>query len=87
MKCLANASQWSFMAKVDALKTRPLLVVTSDDAYAGETRHSQAHCAGQETAAWRRYICLPTTLIPISAAHFRVQFSLACYRGLAPGTH
>jgi pimeloyl-ACP methyl ester carboxylesterase len=31
---LANAGQWSFMAKVDSLKTRPMLIVTSDDAYA-----------------------------------------------------
>ena len=31
---LANAAQWSFMAKVNSLKTRPLLIVTSDDAYA-----------------------------------------------------
>jgi uncharacterized protein len=31
---LANAAQWSFMAKVESLKTRPVLIVTSDDAYA-----------------------------------------------------
>jgi pimeloyl-ACP methyl ester carboxylesterase len=33
---LANAAQWSFMTKVDSLKSRPALIVTSDDAYAGE---------------------------------------------------
>jgi pimeloyl-ACP methyl ester carboxylesterase len=31
---IANAAQWSFMGKINALKTRPLLVVTSEDAYA-----------------------------------------------------
>jgi uncharacterized protein len=31
---LANAAQWSFMAKVGALKNRPALIITSDDAYA-----------------------------------------------------
>ncbi len=31
---MANAAQWSFMAKLNSLKTRPTLVVTSDDAYA-----------------------------------------------------
>ena len=30
---LANATQWSFMAKVDSLKSRPFLIVTADDAY------------------------------------------------------
>jgi pimeloyl-ACP methyl ester carboxylesterase len=31
---LANAAQWSFLAKVNSIKTRPILIVTSDDAYA-----------------------------------------------------
>jgi uncharacterized protein len=31
---LANAARWSFMAKVGSLKSRPALIVTSDDAYA-----------------------------------------------------
>jgi pimeloyl-ACP methyl ester carboxylesterase len=31
---LANAARWSFMAKVGLLKSRPALIVTSDDAYA-----------------------------------------------------
>jgi uncharacterized protein len=31
---LANASQWSFRTKITLLKTRPMLIVTSDDAYA-----------------------------------------------------
>jgi pimeloyl-ACP methyl ester carboxylesterase len=31
---IANATQWSFMGKINALKTRPLLIVTSEDAYA-----------------------------------------------------
>jgi hypothetical protein len=31
---LANAAQWSFLGKVDALKNRPALVVTSDDGLA-----------------------------------------------------
>ena len=31
---LANAAQWSFLSKVDALKNRPALVVTSDDGLA-----------------------------------------------------
>jgi uncharacterized protein len=33
---LANAAQWSFMTKVDSLKSRPALIVTSDDAYVRE---------------------------------------------------
>jgi uncharacterized protein len=31
---LANAARWTFLAKVDALKTRPALIVTSDDGLA-----------------------------------------------------
>jgi uncharacterized protein len=31
---VANAARWSFMAKVGSLKSRPALIVTSDDAYA-----------------------------------------------------
>jgi pimeloyl-ACP methyl ester carboxylesterase len=31
---LANAAQWSFLAKVDSLKSRPVLIVTSDDGLA-----------------------------------------------------
>lgn len=31
---IANAAQWSFQAKVDALKSRPALIVTSDDGLA-----------------------------------------------------
>jgi pimeloyl-ACP methyl ester carboxylesterase len=31
---LANAAGWSFMAKVGSLKSRPALIITSDDAYA-----------------------------------------------------
>jgi len=30
---LANAAQWSFAGKVEALKVRPLLIVSSEDAY------------------------------------------------------
>ena len=30
---LANATQWSFAGKVEALKVRPLLIVSSEDAY------------------------------------------------------
>ena len=53
---LANAMQWSFVGKIDALKTRPLLIVSSEDAYsrgneafasalrrAGDTRVSTLH--------------------------------------------
>jgi uncharacterized protein len=32
---LANRAQWSFLSKVDSLRTRPALIVTSNDAYAG----------------------------------------------------
>jgi pimeloyl-ACP methyl ester carboxylesterase len=31
---LANAMQWSFTGKIEALKTRPLLIVSAEDAYA-----------------------------------------------------
>jgi pimeloyl-ACP methyl ester carboxylesterase len=31
---LANAMQWSFAGKIEALKARPLLIVSSEDAYA-----------------------------------------------------
>jgi len=34
---VANAAQWSFLAKVDALKSRPALVVSSDDGLAQGT--------------------------------------------------
>jgi hypothetical protein len=53
---LANAAQWSFLAKVSSLSTRPMLIVTSEDAYkrgdqafasalrhAGNTRVSTLH--------------------------------------------
>jgi pimeloyl-ACP methyl ester carboxylesterase len=53
---LTNAAQWSFLAKVNSLKSRPMLIVTSDDAYArgdqafagalrraGDTRVSTLH--------------------------------------------
>jgi uncharacterized protein len=33
-EALANAAQWSFKAKISSLKSRPMLIVTSDDAYA-----------------------------------------------------
>ena len=39
---LANATQWSFMAKVDSLKSRPLLIVTADDAYKRENQEFAA---------------------------------------------
>jgi len=47
---LANAAQWSFLAKVDSLKTRPVLIVTSDDGLApGNTAFASAlHNAGNE---------------------------------------
>jgi uncharacterized protein len=32
---LDHAAQWSFLGKVDALKHRPVMVVSSNDAYAG----------------------------------------------------
>jgi pimeloyl-ACP methyl ester carboxylesterase len=35
---LANATQWSFLAKVDSLKSRPFLIVTADDAYNRENQ-------------------------------------------------
>jgi uncharacterized protein len=56
---LANAAQWSFMAKVDSLKTRPLLIVTSDDAYA---RGDQAFAAALRRAGNTRVstLHLPT---------------------------
>jgi hypothetical protein len=31
---LANATRWSFLAKASALKSRPVLVITSDDGLA-----------------------------------------------------
>jgi hypothetical protein len=31
---LANAARWNFLAKADSLKTRPVLIVTSDDGLA-----------------------------------------------------
>jgi pimeloyl-ACP methyl ester carboxylesterase len=40
---LANAGQWSFLAKVDSLKSRPALIVTSDDGLApGNTAFASA---------------------------------------------
>ncbi len=35
---LVNAAQWSFMSKVNALSSRPALIVSSDDAYARQNQ-------------------------------------------------
>jgi hypothetical protein len=33
-EAVANAAQWSFLSKISLLTSRPLLIVTADDAYA-----------------------------------------------------
>jgi uncharacterized protein len=48
---LLNAAQWSFMSKVDALSSRPVLIVSSDDAYA---RQNQAFATALRRAGDRR---------------------------------
>jgi pimeloyl-ACP methyl ester carboxylesterase len=47
---VANAAKWSFLANVDSLKSRPVLVVTSDDGLApGNTAFASAlHNAGND---------------------------------------
>jgi len=52
---LANAVQWSFRNKVDFLKSRPALVVSSDDAYA---RSDQAFAAALRRAGDTRVFTL-----------------------------
>ena len=61
-----NGASWP---KVDALKSRPLLVVTSDDAYAaGDEAFAGALRRAGERAGWRHSTCIPITLIPTNAA-------------------
>jgi pimeloyl-ACP methyl ester carboxylesterase len=52
---LANAAHWSFMAKVDSLKSRPALIVTSDDAY---DKEEQAFAAALRRAGNSRVATL-----------------------------
>jgi uncharacterized protein len=52
---LTHAAQWSFMAKVISLKSRPALIVTSDDAYAQE---EQAFAAALRQAGNNRVATL-----------------------------
>jgi pimeloyl-ACP methyl ester carboxylesterase len=52
---LANASQWNFLAKVESLKTRPALLVTSDD---GLAPSSDALAAALRTAGDQRVTVL-----------------------------
>jgi uncharacterized protein len=52
---LTNATQWSFMAKVDSLKSRPFLIVTSDDAY---NRENQGFAAALRHAGDNRVATL-----------------------------
>jgi pimeloyl-ACP methyl ester carboxylesterase len=52
---LANAAQWSFMAKVGSLKSRPALIVTSNDAY---DRGDQAFAAALRRAGDSRVATL-----------------------------
>jgi uncharacterized protein len=52
---LGNASQWSFMSKVGELKSRPMLIVTSNDPYA---RGNQAFAAALRRAGNNRVATL-----------------------------
>jgi hypothetical protein len=52
---LTNASQWNFLAKVESLKTRPALLVTSDD---GLAPSSDALAAALRTAGDQRVTVL-----------------------------
>jgi uncharacterized protein len=52
---LGNASQWSFMSKVAELKSRPMLIVTSNDPYA---RGNQAFAAALRRAGNNRVATL-----------------------------
>lgn len=72
---LANAAGWNFLAKVDSLKTRPALIVTSDD---GLAARNDTFAAALRNAGDNRVTlstCLPTTLIRTSASPYRRQFS------------
>ena len=72
---LANAAQWSFMAKVGSLKSRPASSSLQTMRMPGETKHSRLRCAVREIAGWPHSTCPPITSTPISAALFQPQFS------------
>ena len=55
---LGNALQWSFMSKVGELKSRPMLIVTSDDPYA---RGNQAFATALRRAGNNRVATLHLT--------------------------
>jgi pimeloyl-ACP methyl ester carboxylesterase len=69
---LANAAQWSFMAKVGALKNRPALIVTSDDAYA---RGDQAFAAALRRAGNSR----------VATLHLSTDHAYSDQRGVLSG--
>jgi uncharacterized protein len=64
---LANAAQWSFLAKVDALKNRPALVITSDD---GLAQSNDAFAAALRSAGDNH----------VTTAHFETDHSYSDQR-------
>lgn len=69
---LANAAQWSFMAKVNALDSRPLLIVTSHDAY---SRGDQAFAAALRRSGNTR----------VSTLHLATDHAYSDQRGALSG--
>lgn len=69
---LANAAQWSFMARVQSLNSRPLLVVTSNDAY---SRGDQAFAAALRRAGNTR----------VSTLHLPTDHAYSDQRGALSG--
>jgi hypothetical protein len=65
---LTNASQWNFLAKVESLKTRPALVITSDDGLApsSDALAAALRAAGDQRVTapiWRQIIRIPTSAL------------------------
>ena len=71
---LANAAQWSFLAKVDALKSRPALVVTSDDGLAPANDAFAAALRAEGDSRVTTLHCRPITLTQTSARSFRMRW-------------
>jgi uncharacterized protein len=76
---LANAAQWRFMAKLAALKSRPTLIVTSDDAYA---REEEEFAAALRRAGNSRVATLHLTTDHVYSDQ-RAALSVAILRWLA----
>jgi len=75
----AHATEWSFLAKADSLKTRPALIITSDD---GLTKTNDAFAAALRKAGDTR---VTTLHLPTDHAYSgqRTALSVAVLKWLA----